>query len=357
MRTNLTGFGSAFAGRGTSLNDAIASLEPLFRGLEPVTRVPERPGHAAARASSRRSAAPPRSSPRSPSSRPTSSPRPRSRSRRSPPTPTALQETISETAPTLQTGVDLLPRERPFLADYRRLGRGLRPGVNRPASDPADAQRRDRRRHAGASQLDRPPTGGCATCCAPSTGSSPSPRRGSRSSGSSDTFDAAKPLAKYVVPAQTVCNYWNYWFTFTCRTASPTATRPGSRSARSLTLFPQLGDRRRPGRRLLGCAGERALGEVARRACSSRTRSRSCSAHPYSPTGQHDADCQGGQSGYASARAWCRASRRATRPSAPPTSQGAGARRRCSTTTPTSASCTTRGSTRVSRRPGSGMGR
>ena len=39
VRTNLTGYGSAFAGRGTSLNDAIGSLEPLFKGLRPVTRV------------------------------------------------------------------------------------------------------------------------------------------------------------------------------------------------------------------------------------------------------------------------------------------------------------------------------
>jgi hypothetical protein len=29
-----------------------------------------------------------------------------------------------------------------------------------------------------------------------------------------ETFDSAKPLAKHVVPAQTVCNYFNYWFTF-----------------------------------------------------------------------------------------------------------------------------------------------
>jgi hypothetical protein len=29
-----------------------------------------------------------------------------------------------------------------------------------------------------------------------------------------ETFDEATPLAAHVVPAQTVCNYWNYWFTF-----------------------------------------------------------------------------------------------------------------------------------------------
>jgi hypothetical protein len=29
-----------------------------------------------------------------------------------------------------------------------------------------------------------------------------------------DTFDTAAPLASFVAPTQTVCNYWNYWFTF-----------------------------------------------------------------------------------------------------------------------------------------------
>src|SRR4029077_11655781 len=29
-----------------------------------------------------------------------------------------------------------------------------------------------------------------------------------------DLFGSAKPLAKYVTPAQTVCNYWNYFWTF-----------------------------------------------------------------------------------------------------------------------------------------------
>jgi hypothetical protein len=29
-----------------------------------------------------------------------------------------------------------------------------------------------------------------------------------------ETFDQVKPLAKFVAPAQTVCNYFNYWFTF-----------------------------------------------------------------------------------------------------------------------------------------------
>ena len=29
-----------------------------------------------------------------------------------------------------------------------------------------------------------------------------------------DTFDSARRFSEWFVPAQTVCNYWNYWFTF-----------------------------------------------------------------------------------------------------------------------------------------------
>ena len=38
MRTNLEGFGDAFAGRGVSINDAIVALRPLLRDVVPVAR-------------------------------------------------------------------------------------------------------------------------------------------------------------------------------------------------------------------------------------------------------------------------------------------------------------------------------
>ena len=56
--------------------------------------------------------------------------------------------------------------------------------------------------------------------------SSTSRRRRARCSACSDLFGSAKPLADYVAPAQTVCNYWNYWLTLLPST-SPTATQVG----------------------------------------------------------------------------------------------------------------------------------
>jgi hypothetical protein len=126
---------------------------------------------------------------------------------------TALQETISETAPTLQTGVDLLPRERPFLTDLSTLGRALRPGVtDLRATLPVLNDAID----VGTPVLrNSPPSNRRLRDVLRSLNrlvSDPATRISLQRVG--DTFEVAKPLARYVVPAQTVCNYWNYWFTY-----------------------------------------------------------------------------------------------------------------------------------------------
>ena len=128
-RTNLVGFGNAFAGRGTSLNDAINSLEPLFTGLRPVTRVLLEPDTQLRRffpelGDAARILAPVaeqqadvfttgrdrlrRDLVRSGGARRRRSPRARRR---------------------CETGIDLLPRQRPFLRDFATLSEELRPGV------------------------------------------------------------------------------------------------------------------------------------------------------------------------------------------------------------------------------------
>ncbi len=210
-RTNLEGFGNGFAGRGTSLNDAIHTLEPLFRDLKPVAQVltqsdtrfnrffPEladaarivapvaeqqarfftNAGIAFAAISS---------------------------------DPVALQETISEGVPTLEAGISLLPRQRPFLRKFTLLSHELRPGVTDlratlPVLNEAvevgtpvlnEAPRTNRDLRDALAKLNRLVT-------------QPTTRLTLQRLG--DTFDSAKRLAAHVVPAQTVCNYWNYWFT------------------------------------------------------------------------------------------------------------------------------------------------
>ena len=127
-RTNLVGFGNAFAGRGTSLNDAIDSLEPLFRGLKPVSRVLIEPDTQLRRffpalGDAARILAPVAAEQADLFTQAGIAFAAISSD------PDALQETISEGVPTLETGIDVLPRQRPFLREFATLSRALRPGV------------------------------------------------------------------------------------------------------------------------------------------------------------------------------------------------------------------------------------
>ena len=67
--------------------------------------------------------------------------------------PEALKETISEGVPTLETGIETLPRQVPFLRDFTTLARDPAPGRRRPADHAADPERGDRGGHAGAHRL------------------------------------------------------------------------------------------------------------------------------------------------------------------------------------------------------------
>jgi hypothetical protein len=125
----------------------------------------------------------------------------------------ALQETISEGPPTLETGIRTLPRQRPFLRDFTTLTRELAPGISdlRPTlpvlneaievgtpvlreSVPTNEKLKGVLR--ALNQLAQ----------RPSTKASLTRLR--------DLLDTARPLAEYVNPVQTVCNYATYWTTF-----------------------------------------------------------------------------------------------------------------------------------------------
>jgi ABC-type transporter Mla subunit MlaD len=211
-RKNLVGYGDAFAGRGASLNEAISTLRPLFTELKPVAEVLASPdtqlrrffqalgrtaeivapvaveqaeffGNAAVTFAAISS------------------------------DPEALRAAISEGAPLLTEGPALLRRQRPFLTDFAELSRRLNPGV------------RDLR-------ISIPTLNDAITVGTPVLNRTPSMNRKLRGvmlelrtlvqqpatkmsfQRLQETFDNAAPLAKWVAPAQTVCNYWNYWFTF-----------------------------------------------------------------------------------------------------------------------------------------------
>jgi ABC-type transporter Mla subunit MlaD len=210
-RTNLEGFGNAFAGRGTSLNDAIYALEPLFDGLKPVARTLADRDTQLRRffgelADAARIVAPVAEQQAQLFTNMADTFAAISSD------PLALQETIAEGVPTLETAIRVLPDQRPFLRDFTALSRELRPGIrDLHATLPvlneavevgtpvlAESTATNRRLEDALRALNRLVT-------------QPTTRITLQRLG--ETFDSAKPLAKHVVPAQTVCNYWNYWFT------------------------------------------------------------------------------------------------------------------------------------------------
>jgi ABC-type transporter Mla subunit MlaD len=208
-RVNLIGFGTGFAGRGVSLNDAIRNLDPLFSNLRPVTRALSAPETQLGRffrelGDSARIVAPVATEQAELFGNMAVTFAAISED------PTALQESISEGVPTLETGIETLPRQRPFLRDFTTLSRLLRPGVSdlRPTL-PVLNQAIE----VGTPILRRTPSMNLELrdtmraleelVARPSTELTLERLE--------ETFNTAKPLAEHVVPAQTVCNYLNYW--------------------------------------------------------------------------------------------------------------------------------------------------
>jgi len=210
-RRNLVGFGNAFAGRGMSLNDAIESLNPLFENLRPVAGVLADPSTQLRRffaelADTARIVAPVSDQQAQFFTNAATAFAAISSD------PGALQETISEGPETLRTAIDTLPRQRPFLAELAELSSRLRPGVQQlrvalpslnsavevgtPVLNQTPALNRDLKQTLLELRrlVDQPDTKLAFQRL-------------------ELTLDEAKPLLEWVVPAQTVCNYFNYWFT------------------------------------------------------------------------------------------------------------------------------------------------
>lgn len=336
-QTNLAGFGSGFAARGVSLNETIRSLSPLFQNLKPVmTTLADREtqlsrffnelGDAA------RVVAPIAEQNASQFSYAADTFAAISAD------PTALQETISEGPPTLETGIALLPRQRPFLQSFTNLTRELRPGVSdlRPTlpvlnsaidvgtpvlrRTPGLNERTERLLRAVKALVSQPET--LLTL-----------RR------LEETFDELKPLARYMAPNQTVCNYPTYWGTFLSNsfsarnqaglyssrqyiaTAPPGKERLDTSQVPGINLLPDIPDPANPtGPPLVNFGDETVVaGEVetplgAYSGLQANGRGGGVefesgkfypyelpilNVQPYGPTGQNNADCQQGQNGYA----------------------------------------------------------
>ena len=216
-RQNLVGFGNAFAGRGdVAERRDRGRCNPLFENLGPVSKVLADPDTRLAPVLRRAGRHGARSSHRSPSSRPSSSRTRRSRSRRSRARPGgAPGDDLRGPADAARwrstrcrgsvRSLPSWPSSRAACAPASQQLRLALPGLNSAM----------RRGHARTAQDAGARTATCGeTLVRAAPARRPAARRSSRSSASSDTLDEAKPLLEWVVPAQTVCNYLNYWFTY-----------------------------------------------------------------------------------------------------------------------------------------------
>jgi ABC-type transporter Mla subunit MlaD len=298
QRQNLEGFGNAFAARGVSLNDTIQELGPLMSYLGPVARNLSDPRTrfdrlfpALARTASLvQPVAALQAEQFAFAARAFEA---ISRD------PDAYAEVIEQGPETLRTAISLLPAGREFNRKFADLAIELNPGIRdlrsaAPALNEAvevgtpvldDSPPVNRRLREALAALNR-------LVQQPATRITLMHLR--------DTFEEATPLVRHVVPAQTVCNYWNYWFTYFPNALSDEEPLLGNAFRQTLTRFPAAQTVETP---LGGYSGRPANGKSGPADPDGSGVFKPYelplfNSHPYAPTGQKDRDCQPGQGGY-----------------------------------------------------------
>ena len=297
QRENAVGFGSALAGRGLSLNDTIQQLDPFFRSLGPVAQALSDPKTrfnrlfpALARTANLVQPVAEFQAEQFAFAARTFEAITRD--------PDAYATVIEQGPETLRTAISLLPAQREFTSNVADLAIDLNPGI-------ADLR------------LALPDLNEAVEVGAPVLRTSPPVNRLLGEVFSEldellsqpstritlmrlrETFDEAKPLVRYVAPAQTVCNYWNYWFTYFPNALSDEEPLLGNAFRQSLTSFP-------PGQRVqtplsgysgMGANGKSGPGDPPN-GVFKPYQNPIVNNHPYGSTGQVDEDCQPGQIGY-----------------------------------------------------------
>jgi virulence factor Mce-like protein len=303
-RVNLEGYGNAFAGRGASLNEAISNLRPLFENLQPVaetlidddTRL-ERFFPALGRTAAIVAPVSEENADLFGNMAATFGALAAD--------PEALKATISSGLPTLEEGTVALAAQRPFIESFAELSARLRPGVQALRS--ALPTLNDAL-EIGAPVLARTPpiNAELGRVFTEIDDLVEQPQTKTTLLRLHDTFGEAAPLANWVVPFQTVCNYWNYWFTFlpehlTERAGQTYTQRVSVIGVPRGPLGPIPGEAEAP---LAGYSGLQANG----RAGNASPHPGQFEPHelpilhgnPYAPAidSQGSADCQAGQNGY-----------------------------------------------------------
>ncbi len=212
VQQNLVGFGDAVTGRGAALNDTIHSLPELLGHLEPVARYLAAPSTQLTRLLRTVNAFVGTVAPVAGVAArlfTDSATTFESISRN----PRALEATISESPPTLAVSTDSLRAQQPFLTDLTTLGTNLTPASAEltaalPDINPAI--------EAGTTTLARTPVlnANLQQVLAALKSLAQAPGTDLALNALTGTVDTLNPMIRYLGPFVTVCDTWNYWWTF-----------------------------------------------------------------------------------------------------------------------------------------------
>ena len=212
IQTNLVGFGDALAGRGSALNDTIAKLPPLFGHLAPVAQYLSDPSTQLTRLLTSLE-----------SFMGTVAPVAQTNARlftdmattfeaisRE---PAALEATIRQSPSTEQVTTNSLRVQQPFLVDLATLGRQLTPATRElkaalPDINPAI--------EIGTTTLARTPSLNVKLQGVMNSLKSLAQAPGTNVAINAldATVSTLNPMIKYLGPFQTVCDNWNYFWTY-----------------------------------------------------------------------------------------------------------------------------------------------
>jgi virulence factor Mce-like protein len=212
VQKDLQGFGDVLAARGSSLNDTIAALPDLLRHLEPVARYLSDPSTELTRFLGALNGFFSTVSPVSEQNWMLFRDQARTFAAivRD---PNAYEQTIRESPPTLEVSTDSLRFQQPFLVDLTTVSNDLRPGTAAlrdalPTLNSALV--------AGVQVLPRTPPMNAKLQKVLSALQSlaKAPESNMALNGLTQTVGTLNPQLRYLGPFQTVCDNWNYWWTY-----------------------------------------------------------------------------------------------------------------------------------------------
>jgi len=206
--------------------------------------------------------------------------------------PDRLEETVRQSRPTLDAGVESLRVQRPFLIDMKSFARALR-----RASEvmPANLPRINAAFQAGIPIQERSIqlNEDLADTLEALEDLMGDPRTGYAFRALGDTTDILRPLIRFVGPYVTVCNYFNYAF----NNVGEHVTEPDPTGTSQRTLLNQAPRPRNPTDPSLGSIGARrpVNGEDV---VSGQRANLHSNLYSAAVDTQGNADCESGQRGY-----------------------------------------------------------